>query len=108
MFGAVAPILDMDVDSKIGNCSKVQPKCLFFLLLALEKDCVDILKVMDMVEGEKPLKPLVQYHMISFPNYTIHTLSLFVSSRFWSLSRLGPIATVYNSQNRKLYKVICL
>ncbi|KAL3872189.1 hypothetical protein ACJMK2_040132 [Sinanodonta woodiana] len=59
MFGSVAPILDMAFAATgLIDCSKVQPDSLFKLLLALEKDCPDNLSVLDVVEGEKPLKAL--------------------------------------------------
>ena len=43
----------------------------------------------------------ISYDIIS--KLYICTLSSFVSLRSWSLSRLGPIETIYNPQNRKLY-----
>ncbi|KAK7491630.1 hypothetical protein BaRGS_00017083 [Batillaria attramentaria] len=58
-FGSVAPILDMTcAASGTVDTSKVQPDALFKLLLALEKDCPDNLGVLDLVQGEKPLKAL--------------------------------------------------
>uniref|UniRef100_T1IVG6 Uncharacterized protein n=1 Tax=Strigamia maritima TaxID=126957 RepID=T1IVG6_STRMM len=58
MFGSVAPILDIDVTNEIGDVNKVEAKAFFKLLLTLEKVAKDPLDIMEMVEGEKPLKAL--------------------------------------------------
>ncbi|CAH1781834.1 unnamed protein product, partial [Owenia fusiformis] len=59
MFGSIAPILDMDIDAEFGDCNKVLPETLFDLLVALSKSsCPDELDILDLIEGEKPLKAL--------------------------------------------------
>ncbi|KAK3087178.1 hypothetical protein FSP39_002695 [Pinctada imbricata] len=57
MFGSVTPILDMNFEETgLIDSSKVQPDCLFKLLLTLGKDApADSLSIMDLVEGDKPL-----------------------------------------------------
>ncbi|GIY67759.1 hypothetical protein CDAR_36052 [Caerostris darwini] len=58
MFGAAAPILDMDVQSSYGDASKVQPKAFFQLLQSLEQYVVDPLDILELVDVEKPLRAL--------------------------------------------------
>ncbi|XP_055936881.1 protein unc-80 homolog isoform X2 [Argiope bruennichi] len=58
MFGAAAPILDMDVQSSYGDASKVQPKAFFQLLQSLEQYVVDPLDILELVNVEKPLRAL--------------------------------------------------
>jgi len=38
---------------------QVEPEALFQLLLALSQKCSDDLHILDLVEGDKPLLPLV-------------------------------------------------
>ncbi|XP_061164273.1 protein unc-80 homolog isoform X1 [Saccostrea echinata] len=60
MFGSIANMLDMtSKDTGMIDCRKIQPGCLFKLLLSLEKpDCADNLSVLELVDGEKPLQAL--------------------------------------------------
>lgn len=57
-FGSLAPLLDMDKSSNDVHVSKIDPKCLFELLLSLETDCPDVLEVLDLVNGTLPLSAL--------------------------------------------------
>lgn len=56
MFGAVAPLLDLDQGSAFGDASKVQPRAFFQLLQSLDKYIVDPLDILELVDAEKPLK----------------------------------------------------
>jgi hypothetical protein len=56
MFGAIAPILDMDITSNFGDASKVQPRAFFQLLQSLGQYIVDPLDILELVDAEKPLK----------------------------------------------------
>ncbi|XP_059490383.1 protein unc-80 homolog isoform X4 [Neocloeon triangulifer] len=58
MFGAVSAILDTDDDSQFGDAHKVQPNCLFNLLLSLETPSPDPLNIGELVREEKPLKAI--------------------------------------------------
>ncbi|GAB6032279.1 hypothetical protein CHUAL_010920 [Chamberlinius hualienensis] len=58
MFGSVAPILDIDVSCGYGELNKVDPYCLFRLLLGLEQTVSDPLEIMDIVQVDKPLRAL--------------------------------------------------
>ncbi|XP_052063828.1 protein unc-80 homolog [Mytilus californianus] len=59
MFGSIVPLLDeSSSETGIVDCRKIQPDCLFELLMSLGKDCPDNLCVLDLVESEKPLKAL--------------------------------------------------
>ncbi|XP_021380201.1 protein unc-80 homolog isoform X3 [Mizuhopecten yessoensis] len=59
MFGSVTPLLDMtSEDTGLVDCRKVQPDCLFKLLLSLERDTVDSLCILELIQGEKPLRAL--------------------------------------------------
>ncbi|CAD5116523.1 DgyrCDS5405 [Dimorphilus gyrociliatus] len=57
-FGSLAPLLDMDKSSADVHVSKIDPKCLFELLLSLETDCPDVLEILDLVNGSLPLSAL--------------------------------------------------
>ncbi|XP_071839173.1 protein unc-80 homolog isoform X3 [Apostichopus japonicus] len=54
-FGSVAPLLQFHND---GNPLKIPIKCFYKLIQSLEKDSPDHLDILDLVEGEKPLKTL--------------------------------------------------
>ncbi|XP_048774238.1 protein unc-80 homolog isoform X3 [Ostrea edulis] len=60
MFGSVASMLDMSSkETGMIDYRKIQPDCLFKLLLSLEKpDCADNLSVLELVDGKKPLEAL--------------------------------------------------
>ncbi|KAL4233067.1 Protein unc-80 [Mactra antiquata] len=59
LFGSLAPILDFQsARTGLKDTTKVQPECLFDLLLSLEKETPDHLCILDMVVGEKPFKAL--------------------------------------------------
>ncbi|KAI1307248.1 Protein unc-80 -like protein [Halotydeus destructor] len=58
MFGAVAPILDTDAISNIGDATKIQPKAFFQLIQSLGQYIVDPLDILELVDVEKPLKAL--------------------------------------------------
>jgi len=45
--------------------TQVEPEALFQLLLSLSQKCSDDLHILDLVEGEKPLLPLVCLHSCS-------------------------------------------
>lgn len=56
MFGAIAPILDLDLSTSFGDASKVQPRAFFQLLQSLGQYIVDPLDILELVDAEKPLK----------------------------------------------------
>eukprot|EP00105_Crassostrea_gigas_P024973 XP_011445404.1 PREDICTED: protein unc-80 homolog isoform X2 [Crassostrea gigas] len=60
MFGSVATMLDLtSKETGMIDCRKIQPDCLFKLLLSLEKpDCADNLSILELVDGVKPLQAL--------------------------------------------------
>ncbi|KAM7300742.1 protein unc-80 homolog [Ixodes scapularis] len=58
MFGSVAPLLDLDVNSNFGDANKMQPKALFQLLQSLAQYIVDPLDILELVDAEKPLRAL--------------------------------------------------
>ncbi|CAN7951113.1 unnamed protein product [Ixodes pacificus] len=65
MFGSVAPLLDLDVNSNFGDankampfCAQMQPKALFQLLQSLAQYIVDPLDILELVDAEKPLRAL--------------------------------------------------
>ncbi|XP_077556955.1 unc80, NALCN channel complex subunit isoform X2 [Haemaphysalis longicornis] len=58
MFGSVAPLLDLDVNSNYGDANKMQPKAFFQLLQSLAQYIVDPLDILELVEAEKPLRAL--------------------------------------------------
>ncbi|KAL5011899.1 hypothetical protein ScPMuIL_010450 [Solemya velum] len=59
LFGSVAPILDMtDAESGLIDCRKVLPDNLFSLLVSIEKDCSDRLRIIDLIEGRGALRAL--------------------------------------------------
>lgn len=46
--------------------NQVDPEALFHLILALEKNIPDQLDILEMVDGDKPLLPLVGISSVSF------------------------------------------
>lgn len=58
MFGSVAPLLDLDVNSNYGDANKMQPKAFFQLLQSLAQYIVDPLDILELVDAEKPLRAL--------------------------------------------------
>ncbi len=61
MFGSVANILELQVSpNRSSDYEKVSPKALFQLVQALDKDLVDKLDMLKLVEGERPLTALVR------------------------------------------------
>ncbi|XP_036354476.1 protein unc-80 homolog isoform X2 [Octopus sinensis] len=59
MFGSTAPILDMDsCVTRVFDCNKIQPECLFRIILDIGHSVNDNLDILDLVTGEKPLKAL--------------------------------------------------
>ncbi|XP_022101911.1 protein unc-80 homolog isoform X3 [Acanthaster planci] len=55
LFGSAAPLLQGEEEV---NPQKISPRCLFRLLLSMEKDSKDSLDILELVTGEKPLKTL--------------------------------------------------
>ncbi|XP_071797964.1 protein unc-80 homolog isoform X4 [Asterias amurensis] len=55
LFGSAAPLLQGEEEI---NPQKISPKCLFRLLLSMEKDSKDSLDILELVTGEKPMKTL--------------------------------------------------
>ncbi|XP_052808844.1 protein unc-80-like isoform X2 [Mya arenaria] len=59
LFGSLANILDFQSASTgLMDTTKVQPDCLFEMLLSLEKDTPDLLSILDLVDYPKPFKAL--------------------------------------------------
>ncbi|XP_074657337.1 protein unc-80 homolog [Tubulanus polymorphus] len=71
MFGAIAPILDVDEESLFIDYNKVPPKTLFKLVLTLETPTPDPLQILDLVHGDKPLKALSVLEAL-VPPYLVH------------------------------------
>jgi len=51
---------------------QVEPDALFQLLLALSQKCSDDLQILDLVEGDKPLMPLVCFQSSFYHNVYKH------------------------------------
>ncbi|XP_052242651.1 protein unc-80 homolog isoform X2 [Dreissena polymorpha] len=59
LFGSLAPIIDFQsAATGLIDTTKVQPNCLFDLLLSLEKDTPDVLGILNLIEYEVPFKAL--------------------------------------------------
>ncbi|KAG1666378.1 Protein unc-80 [Nymphon striatum] len=58
LFGSIACMLDMDIESRIGDANKMQPECFFKLLLSFGMHITDPLDILSLVHINTPLKPL--------------------------------------------------
>ncbi|KAK4295652.1 hypothetical protein Pmani_031795 [Petrolisthes manimaculis] len=58
MLGSVASILDMDEAAIYGDANKIQPACVFDILLSLERHHDDPLHILELITIDKPLRAL--------------------------------------------------